>query len=98
MKNLNKILHFFKNKYILVIVAFVVWMLFFDDKNVGFMYSSNQRLSKLKESQKNIETNIKSTKKELSLLTNSASSVEKYARENFFMKKDNEELFITDIK
>ena len=86
----------FKNKFILAAIAFAVWMLFFDDKNVGFMLSSSNKLKELKASEKLLSKEIASTKKELNLLKTDAASIEKYAREKFYMKKDNEDLFITE--
>ena len=40
--------------------------------------------------------NLKETRKELELLKTSAQTIEKYARENYYMKKDNEDLFIVN--
>jgi len=37
---------------------------------------------------------IKDAKKELALLKTSAQTIEKYARENYYMKKANEDLFL----
>jgi cell division protein DivIC len=87
-----------KNKYVITIIAFTVWMLFFDTKDVGFMLSNSNKLKDLKASEKEIMKNIADTKKELSLLKSDAGSIEKYARERYFMKKDNEDLFITHEK
>jgi cell division protein DivIC len=85
---------YLKNKYIIVILAFVVWMLFFDPKDMGLILSRTDKLRDLKASEKHLKTEIQETKKELSLLKTDAASIEKYAREKFYMKKDNEELFI----
>jgi cell division protein DivIC len=85
---------YLKNKYIIVIVAFIVWMAFFDPKDMGLLLSRTNKLKELKASEKHLKTEILETKKELSLLKTDAGSIEKYAREKFYMKKDNEELFI----
>ena len=96
--NVKPILNIFKSKYVLAFLAFLVWMTFFDDKSIGFMYNNAMKLKELKKSEKNMATSIEDTKAELKLLTSNAKSVEKYAREKFYMKKQNEELFITEIK
>lgn len=83
-----------KNKYIIVILAFLIWMAFFDPKDMGLIFSRTSKLNELKASEKHLKTEIQETKKELSLLKTDAGSIEKYAREKFYMKKDNEELFI----
>jgi cell division protein DivIC len=89
-------LEYLKNKYIIVIIAFIVWMTFFDPKDFGIIYSRSQKLKELKQSEKHLITEIKKTKEELTLLKSDASSIEKYAREHFYMKKDNEEVFLTE--
>ena len=94
MKFINPVLNVLKNKYFIAAVGFVVWMLFFDPKDLGLINARNQKLKELKLSEQHLTVLIKDTKKELSLLKTDAASIEKYAREKFFMKKDNEDLFI----
>ena len=88
---------YFKNKYLIATVAFVVWMAFFDPKDIGLIFSRTSKLKELRASERHLKTEIVVTRKELSLLKTDAGSIEKYAREKFFMKKDNEELFIVKI-
>lgn len=94
IQKFKSILERFKNKYVIVFVAFLIWMAFFDPKDMGLMLSRSNKLNELKTSEKHLKTEIEETKKELSLLKTDAGSIEKYAREKFYMKKDNEELFI----
>jgi len=94
MKSLRPIFNILKNKYLIALTAFIVWMFFFDPKDWGLILSRTQKLRDLKQSEKQLTAKIKDTKSELNLLKTDASSVEKYAREKFYMKKDNEDLFI----
>lgn len=94
MKFITSVLNVLKNKYFIAAVGFLVWMLFFDPKDWGLITSRNNKLKELKLSEQHLTLLIKDTKKELSLLKTDAASIEKYAREKFFMKKDNEDLFI----
>lgn len=94
MKFLTPVLNVLKNKYFIAAVGFVIWMLFFDPKDWGLITSRNNKLKELKLSEHHLTLLIKDTKKELSLLKTDAASIEKYAREKFLMKKDNEDLFI----
>jgi cell division protein DivIC len=94
IQRFKPVLEKLRNKYVIVILAFIVWMSFFDPKDMGLMFSRSNKLNELKTSEKHIKTEIEETKKELSLLKIDAGSIEKYAREKFYMKKDNEELFI----
>ncbi len=75
-------------------MAFLVWMLFFDPKDWALMRARTNKLKELKQSEKIISAQIRDTRKELILLKSDAGSIEKYAREKFLMKKDNEDLFI----
>lgn len=98
MKFINPILNVLKNKYFIAGVGFLVWMLFFDPKDWGLIAAKNNKLKELKVSEQHLTLLIKDTKKELSLLKTDAASIEKYAREKFFMKKDNEDLFIVKMQ
>ena len=94
MKSARRFLIILKNKYIIAAVAFVVWMLFFDMKDWRTINARGTKLKNLKQSEKLLTAQIKDTRKELNLLRTDAGSIEKYAREKFNMKKDNEDLFI----
>ena len=94
LQTFKPVISYFKNKYIITILAFLVWMAFFDEKDMGLIVSRRSKLKELKTSEAHLKTEIKETKKELKLLKSDAGSIVKYARENFYMKKDNEELFI----
>lgn len=84
-----------KSKYLLTLVGFGVWMLFFDDRNIittHFRHTNELKL--LKRSKAYYEEEITSTRKELRQLKLNAATIEKYAREKYRMKRDNEDLFI----
>jgi|ERR1700712_4253667 len=94
MKQFSGILSILKNKYFIASAFFVVWMLFFDPKDWSLINARKNKLVELQESEEHLTRQITDTRKELGLLKTSAQTIEKYARENFFMKKDNEDLFI----
>lgn len=80
----------------IAIIVFAVLMLFIDRNN---MFEQRQRMLQLKElqaSKKFYQAEIEKTKKTLSDLKDNPAALEKYARENYLMKKDNEDLFIVD--
>lgn len=97
MNSIKHVLKILKNKFLVATVAFLVWMIFFDPKDWGIMAARNNKYRELKESEKHLTLLIKDTRKELSLLKTDAASIERYARENFFMKKENEDLFIIEL-
>ncbi|MEO6539254.1 MAG: septum formation initiator family protein, partial [Ferruginibacter sp.] len=75
---------------------FILWMLFFDPKDWGLISARINKLKELQRSEKHLSEQINETKKELNLLKTSAQTIEKYAREKYYMKKDNEDLFIVN--
>ena len=71
-----------------------MWMLFFDPKDLFSDFERRNKLDDLQKSEQHLKNLITESNKELYLLKNNAQSIEKYAREKYLMKKDNEDLFI----
>ncbi|HMI78427.1 MAG TPA: septum formation initiator family protein [Ferruginibacter sp.] len=94
MKFLTHIPNWLKNKYLLAGGFFVVWMVFFDPKDIPSGFERRSRLNELQSSERHLDELITDSHKELNLLKNNAQSIEKYAREKYMMKKDNEDLFV----
>lgn len=96
MKVAKIIFAIFSNRYLLAITAFVIWIVFFDESN---FFIQRQRKGELNQLNKKIEyykTQVAETKQELSNLQNDPTMLEKYAREKYYMKRDNEEVFVFD--
>lgn len=87
-------LYLLTNKYILATFFFILWMLFFDPKDWGTAFSKNNKLKEFQKSEEHLSKTIKETKEELKQLKSNVQTIEKYAREKYFMKKENEDLFI----
>jgi cell division protein FtsB len=84
-----------KNKYILTAGAFAVWMLFFDNRDVITTHFRHRaELQRLQESRAWYQQEIDKTRQELDQLRSDPGVLEKYAREKYRMKKDNEDLFV----
>lgn len=96
MKLLNHIPAWLKNKYFLVSAFFIVWMVFFDLKDLASDFSRRARLKDLQKNEKHLVKEISETQKELDLLKTNAQTIERYAREKYMMKKNNEDLFIVN--
>ncbi len=94
MKEQTWILKILKNKYFVTLSLFMVWMAFFDTKDFGLIRERQIKLKELEKSEKGMAKLITETRAELSMLKTSAESVEKYAREKYLMKKDNEDIFV----
>jgi cell division protein FtsB len=86
----------FKLHYLLAIGGFVVWMLFFDEKDVFTQQKRAAELQKLEEKMGYYEEQIAETRKSIDLLDKDPMMLEKFAREKYFMKRPNEEVFIIE--
>lgn len=71
-------------------------MIFFDLKDWRLINARTNKLTELEKSEKHLDNLIKDTRIELNLLKTNAKTIEKYAREKYYMKKDNEDLFIVN--
>ena len=96
MKIITGIFSFVKNKYFIAAAFFIVWMLFFDMRDWSLISSRREKLADLQKSEQNLSRQIAETRRELDLLKTNAQTIEKYAREKYLMKKDNEDLFIVN--
>lgn len=94
MRHLKFIPTVLTNKYLLAGSFFLAWMLFFDLKDWSNEYKRTSRFHELQKSEQHLSGLITETKQELGLLKTNAQTIEKYAREKYLMKKDNEDLFI----
>lgn len=95
-RGLGRLPAWLKNKYLLTGAFFVTWMFFFDPKDILTGVERNSKLNELQNSEQHLKQLITESHEELDLLKNNARSIEKYAREKYMMKKDNEDLFIVN--
>lgn len=94
MKLLTHIPSWLKNKYLLIGAFFIFWMVFFDQKDILSLFDRRDKLNELEKSQQQLKKLITESNKQQNLLINNIQGTEKYARETYMMKKDNEDLFI----
>jgi len=94
MKLLTHIPAWLKNKYFIATLAFLAWIVFFDRNDLLTQIQRNKELNDLQASKAHYTNQIQDVRKELDQLTTNPEVLEKYARERYHMKKDNEELFL----
>ncbi|MDH6253963.1 cell division protein FtsB [Chryseobacterium sp. H1D6B] len=82
------------NKYFITICMFLVWMVFFDKTSFLVINELNGEISKYQDQLQYYKTEYQKNDDFYKKLMNDKSEKEKYARENYFMKKPNEEIFI----
>jgi cell division protein FtsB len=91
---MKRLIDLFKNKFFLVTVAFVVWMVFFDKNDLLSQYQYHQEVKNLKEERDFYKTQNVKVAKDLDELTSDPQKLEKFAREKYLMRKDNEDVFV----
>jgi cell division protein FtsB len=88
------LLKILKNKFFLVTVAFLVWLIFFDNNNILSRLEARKKLRVLQQQKTYYLQEIEKNKKETIDLQTDTGDIEKFAREKYLMKKDSEEVFI----
>jgi cell division protein FtsB len=83
-----------KNKYFLVTVGMVVWLLYFDKNDVFTQFELISKCKKLNTEKEYYILEIEKNKKEIAELQTNKESLETFAREKYLMKRDNEDVFV----
>jgi len=95
MNFITRIPSWLKNKYLLTAIGFVIWMVFFDDRDlITTHFKHTEELKRLEESKKYYQQQIATTKTELDQLRSNPATIEKYAREKYLMKRYDEDVFL----
>lgn len=87
---------FLRNKYFIASAIFTVWLTFFDNHNLLDRVSYLRELRRLNKDREFYIKAIETDSRKLHELKTDARNLEKFAREEYFMKKDNEEIFIIE--
>jgi cell division protein FtsB len=90
----NNLPWFMKTRYALTLGAFIIWMMFFDQHNMIRQIELRAELYQLESDREYYQEEIISIKEDLDELLSDNSKLEKFAREKYFMKKPNEEIFV----
>ena len=93
--NLKKVLSPFKNIFLLVTIIFIIWMLFFDANSWLMHKELNKEIDALNTKKEFYEREINTDEKEIKVLQTD-DGIEKYAREKYNMKKENEDIYIVE--
>ena len=96
--HIMRIIPFLKNKFILTLVVFVVWMVFFDQNNLVSRVHNNRKIAELEQQKEFYIAEIARSQRLLNELKGDNESLEKFAREQYLMKKDNEDIYIIKTK
>ena len=83
-----------RNKYFILFLLFILWVVFIDDYNLINQSKIKNTVDDLKIQKEFYISEIKSDSTELYKLQNDPAEQERFAREKFLMKKENEDIFI----
>ena len=90
----KKILKFFINKYFITTVIFLVWLVFFDSNNILTNMRTRDKLNELRKNKKFYIDEVRKDSLAIQRLLYDTLALEKYAREKYLMKKDNEDVYL----
>ncbi len=87
----------YKNIYIIILIIFGVWMIFFDTNSLLSHYDVNQDKNKLEDDKEYYKNEIAKDKKAIKKLSDE-DGLETFAREKYYMKKENEDIYIIEYE
>jgi cell division protein DivIC len=97
MRIWKKILPFLKNKFILTLVVFFTWILFFDRNNLVDRFISIREIHRMEKDKLYFKARITQDSTRLKELKTDTDNLEKFAREQYLMKRRNEDIFIIEF-
>ena len=83
----------FSNRYVLTAAVGLVWVTFISEIDLVYLAKSQLELNRLENQVAHYELEIEATRNQLVDLTSNPERLERFAREKYFMKRDNEDLF-----
>ncbi len=85
---------FFKSFYFLVAFPFLIWMIFFDPNDFISQYRMRRKLKDLENEKAYYQEKILEVEDERQALLKDNKKLEKFARENYLMKKPGEDVYV----
>lgn len=82
------------NKYTVTLAVFAVWMLFFDSNSIVNRIATYRRKREIDKKIELYRKEIETNNALLEALNSDTETLERFARENYKMKKKNEDIYI----
>jgi cell division protein FtsB len=95
LKN-NKVFKILTNIFVLIFIPFIIWMLFFDENSYLVHRKFNSEIKDLESTVSFYKTKI-AEDKAIILKLNDSLQLERFAREQYLMKKENEDIYIIEF-
>lgn len=88
---------YLKNIFVIIFIVFSLWMLFIDSNSLMIHHELNEDISDLEDEKEYYRKEIEKDKKAIKELS-TEDGIEKLAREKYYMKKDNEDIYIIEYE
>ena len=88
----------FKNKYALTAFIFLIWMFVFDTNTIPSQVRLTMQIDEMEEKKNYYKEEIEVVNQSLEDLLTNEETQEKFARENYLMKRKNEDVFVIEYK
>ncbi len=85
---------YINNKYFYTGLVFIVWWVFFDEESLIVQHNLANVKNDLIKQKEYYNSEIKKDNEAIKTLQNDTLQLEKYAREKYYMKKENEDVFV----
>ena len=96
-KNTTKFLKILKKPFVLILLIFLIWMLFFDANSYLIHRELNKEINELEKEKNYYIREMEADKKTIKQLSTD-DGIEKLAREKYYMKKENEDIYIIEYE
>ncbi len=87
-----------KNKYVLTLLIFFIWILFFDQNNLLNRLTRQRQINQLESDIQYFRERIRQDSTRMNELKTDNENLEKFAREQYLMKRENEDIFVIEFE
>lgn len=91
---MKRVFTIIKNKYLITIIALTVWVIFFDKNDLKTQIEFRKDVKQLEDERNYFATEIGQITADIKELNTNPKTLEKFAREKYLMKRDNEDIFV----
>ena len=83
-----------RNRYGVAVLGLLAWITFFDRNDAWTTFKNSRELARMEEDKERYTAEISVTKEKLHELSSDKELLEKFAREEYLMKRPNEDIFV----
>ncbi len=92
----SKIPPFLRNKYVITLLVFLLWITVFDKESLVSWFNSRVEIRRMKTEKQYYRRQLKSTMDAMQHLRSNNDSLEKFAREHYGFHKPDEDVFVVE--